>query len=197
MRFHIATYNLRLKGSAFNDLVSDPVTDVLPAQEDLHKIRKVVLMLWLISLQYITQMFQSWITQHLYIWINAWLFCVSAVCVFLSECACWWHPWSCISPAFVMYPCNGVMKIHDESMLTALASLPSSSTWIKWTRQKRKKKQENSFWCLIIFGLDSLAAVWPVYECACMYMCICRCVCRSSASLTRWTTVSRALHYGP
>lgn len=30
--------------------------------------------------------------------------------------------------ARVAYPCNGVMKIHDESALTALASLPSSST---------------------------------------------------------------------
>lgn len=124
-------------------------------------------------MQYLTEICQNntaSLSMQLCIWINVWVYCTCVcdfclfVCVRLSVYACWWHPCSRSSPALVMYPCNGVMKIHDESMLTALASLPSSSTWIKRTRGG-KKKQGNSFWCLIIFGLDSLAAAWPVYVC--------------------------------
>lgn len=79
---------------------------------------------------------------HLNTCMGLWVSGISVyVCVFLSVCACWWHPCSRSSPALVMYPCNGVMKIHDESMLTALASLPSSSTWIKRTRGGKKNRE--------------------------------------------------------
>lgn len=134
-------------------------------------------------MQYITEICQNntaSLSMQLCIWINVWVYCTCVcdfclfVCVRLSVYACWWHPCSRSSPALVMYPCNGVMKIHDESMLTALASLPSSSTWIKRTRGGKKKTGKlilmpNYFWTWQ--PGSGLACV-----CMCLNVCVCVCV---------------------
>lgn len=127
-------------------------------------------------------------------WINVWVFGVSMVCVFLSMYVCWWHPCSCSYPACVTFPCNGVMKIYDECMLTVLASISSACTWIKRTGGGGKETtgklilMPNYFWTWQ--PGSSLACI-----CMCMHACVCVCVSRqclhsSKHSPSLWAIMS-------
>ena len=104
----------------------------------------------------------------------------------------------------LMYPCNGVMKVHDEIMLTALSSLQRTTTWIiyffKWVKLIL---MPNYFWpwqpgsslaseCVCVIGCVSVCGC----VCICMFVGVGVYLCRSpallsSSSVTRPFNTSR------